>query len=199
MKKLIVALTISAAVLTQSAPSVRAEDASLISKFLTTAQSAKDSQLGAIGGELLDKVKTFGQTGLGSAAQAKLNDTLKQLTGGKDIAALGSAFDLVKDAKLTPDQLNVAKQVGNLASAYVVQKNFASLDGSQSDVAQIVSSLREGKLTTMVSPVKNVMNNSHLTDGQKKLIKTVADKYAPGLEKAKDAVNAIKKLPGFGN
>jgi hypothetical protein len=173
-------------------------DAGLVSKFLTVAKSASDSQLGSIAGELTGKVQSLGALlGANDAIKSMLDNTLKSLTGGKDSAALAHAFDLVKAAKLTPDQLGLAKQVGNLASAYVVQKNFATLEGSQSDVASLVSSLREGKLTAAIAPVKNIAGNTHLTDGQKTLIKTVANKYAPGLEKAKGAMDAIKKLPGF--
>ena len=119
------------------------------------------------------------------------------LTGGHDSAALTSAFDLVKGAKPTPEQLGLAKQIGNLTSAYVVQKNFASLEGAQSDVANIVSSLRSGKVTAAIPSIKNVATSAHLTDGQKQLITTIADKYAPGWKKAGEAADAIKKLPGF--
>ncbi len=173
-------------------------DTGVVAKFLATAKAAKDGQLGAIASELTGKVQSLGATlGANDVVKGLLDNTLKSLTGGKDSAALTHAFDLVKAAKLTPDQLGIAKQVGNLASAYVVQKNFATLEGSQSDVATLVSSLREGKLTAAIAPVKNIAGNTHLTDGQKTLIKTVADKYAPGLEKAKGTVDAIKKLPGF--
>ena len=120
-------------------------------------------------------------------------------TGGQDSDALTSAFKLASDAKLTPEQLGLAKQVGNLASAYVVQKNFASLTGAQGDVGTIVSSLRGGNVTTAIPAIKNVAGNAHLTDPQKKLITTVADKYAPGWQKAKGAMDSIKKLPGLGN
>jgi ABC-type transporter Mla MlaB component len=173
-------------------------DAGLVAKFLDTAKAASDSQLGVIASELTGKVQSLGTLlGANDAIKGMLDNTLKSLTGGKDSAALAHAFDLVKAAKLTPDQIGLAKQVGNLASAYVVQKNFATLEGSQSDVATLVSSLREGKLTAAIAPVKNIAGNTHLTDGQKTLIKTVADKYAPGWQKAKGAVDAIKKLPGF--
>jgi hypothetical protein len=179
-------------------------DANLVAKFLNTAKAASDSQLGTIAGELTGKAQALGATAIGDAAKNKLNGALMLLTGGKDSAALISAFDLVKEAKLTPEQLGFAKQVGNLASAYVMQKNFATLEGSQSDVATLVKSLREGKLTAAIAPVKNIAGNTHLTDSQKKLVKTVADKYAPGWEKAKGAVDAtkgavdaVKKLPGF--
>ncbi len=173
-------------------------DAGVVAKFLDTAKAAKDGQLGVIASELTGKVQSLGATlGANTAVKGMLDNTLKSLTGGKDSAALMHAFDLVKAAKLTPDQLGLAKQVGNLASAYVVQKNFATLEGSQSDVATLVSSLREGKLTAAIAPLKNVAGNTHLTDGQKDLVKTVANKYAPGLGKAAGAVDAIKKLPGF--
>ena len=173
-------------------------DAGLVAGFLGQAKSASDSQLGAIASELTGKIQSLGAALGGNAAvTARLDDTLKALTGGNDSAALTHAFDLVKSAKLTPDQLGLAKQVGNLASAYVVQKNFASLEGAQGDVGTIVSSLREGKVTAAIPAMKNVAANTHLTDGQKQLITTVADKYAPGWEKAKGAMDSLKKLPGF--
>jgi hypothetical protein len=91
----------------------------------------------------------------------------------------------------------VARQVGNLASAYVVQKNFASLDGAQGDVASIVSSLRDGQITTAIPAIKNVATNAHLTDDQKTLITKIADQYAPGWKKAGAVLDGLKKLPGF--
>jgi hypothetical protein len=198
MKKLFVLFAVVAAICGANQNASAQVDAGLVSNFLTAAKSASDGQLGAIASELTGKVQALGAAvGANDAIKGMLDNTLKSLTGGKDSAALTHAFDLVKAAKLTPDQLGIAKQVGNLASAYVVQKNFATLEGSQSDIATLVSSLREGKLTAAIAPVKNIAGNTHLTDGQKTLIKTVADKYAPGLEKAKGTVDAIKKLPGF--
>ena len=173
-------------------------DASLVSGFLNTAQSASDNQLGSIASELTGKVQSLNTaTGTNSAVASKLDSTLKSLTGGADSAALTSAFKLASSAKLTPDQLGLAKQVGNLASAYVVQKNFASLDGSQGDVANIVSSLRSGKIKDAVPSLKNVASNAKLSDTQKQLITTIADKYAPGLSKASGAMDSLKKIPGF--
>ncbi len=173
-------------------------DAGLISSFLNQAKSASDSQLGDIASELTGKVQSLAAAGgVSDAIKSKLDSTLKALTGGKDSAALTSAFGLVKSAKLTPEQLGLAKQVGNLASAYVVQKNFASLAGQQGDVATIVSSLRCGKVSDALPSLKNVAANAKLTDTQKHLITTIADKYAPGLNQAAGAFEGIKKLPGF--
>jgi len=173
-------------------------DASLVSKFLATAKSASDSQLGTIASELTGKVQNLGAAiGANAVIKDKLDGTLKALTGGKDSAALASAFKLAEAAKLTPDQLGLAKQVGNLASAYVVQKNFATLEGAKGDVATIVSSLRSGKISSALPSLKNVAANAKLTDTQKQLITSIADKYAPGLNKAAGALDGLKKLPGF--
>ena len=199
MKKSFASLLIIAISLGGFANNVFAQaDASLVSDFLNTAQSASDSQLGSIASELTGKVQSLNTaTGTNSAVASRLDSTLKSLTGGADSAALTSAFKLASSAKLTPDQLGLAKQVGNLASAYVVQKNFASLDGSQGDVANIVSSLRSGKIKDAVPSLKNVASNAKLSDTQKQLITTIADKYAPGLSKASGAMDSLKKIPGF--
>jgi hypothetical protein len=198
MKKLFASI-IAATVLCQFNANLFAQaDDSLITKFLGQAKSAGDSQLGGIASELTDKIKSFG-TSLGdnAAVKGRLDEVLGSLTGGKDTAALTSTFDLVKEAKLTPQQTDLAKQVGNVASAYVVQKNFSKLDGAQGDVATIVSSLRAGKIAPAIPAIKNVAGNAHLTDTQKQLISSVADKYAPGWQGVKGAIDGIKKFPGF--
>jgi len=167
-------------------------------KFVDVAKSSSDNQLGSIASELTGKVQSL-ETAVGgnSAIMGKLNSTLSSLTGGQDSAALTSAFKLASSAKLTPEQLGLAKQVGNLASAYVVQKNFASLAGQQGDVATIVSSLRSGKIKDAVPSLKNVASSAKLTDSQKQLITTITDKYVPGFSKASGAMDSLKKLPGF--
>ena len=113
-----------------------------------------------------------------------------------------SAYQLAKSAVLTPEQIGLAKDVGNVASAYVVQKNFASLAGAQGDVASLVNSLRQGQLTSTLMPLQNIAKNAALTATQKELVSSLADQYAPGLKKAADTLNqgldTLKKLPGLG-
>jgi hypothetical protein len=196
MKRLLLILIAAATVSLGQIVQAQVDDTAA-AKFLDSAKSSSDSQLGSIGSDLIDKVKSLGSSGISDSVKGKLNGMLKSLTGGKDMDSLTSAFDLVKGAKFTPQQTDLAKQVGNLASAFVVQKNFASLEGSQTDVATLVNSLRAGKYKDMLSPAKNVMSNAKLTDTQKQLIKTVADKYVPGLSKAAGATDALKKIPGF--
>jgi uncharacterized protein YPO0396 len=173
----------------------------LTTKFVEQAKTAADSQLAPIATELTGKMQALTTTaGSSDAIKSKLDSTLQSLIGGQDAAALGSAFELAKiadAAKLTSQQLNLAKEVGNLASAFVVQKDFAALEGAQGDVATIVKSLRSGQITAAIPALKNVATNAHLTDSQKQLITTVADKYAPGWQTAAQTLDAVKKLPGF--
>jgi hypothetical protein len=200
LTRLLIAVTATAALCGFNPAAIAQADPGLVSKFLEQAKSASDGQLGAIASELTGKVQSLGATLVGNdAVKSLLDGTLKSLTGGMDSDALISAFKVAAAAKLTPEQIVLAKQVGNLASAYAVQKNFAALEGSQTDVGTIVSSLRGGNITAAIPAIKNVAGNAHLTDGQKKLITTVADKYAPGWQKAKGALDGIKKLPGLGN
>jgi len=196
MKKLVALLAV-AAIACGLAQTTFADTSSVVSEFVAKAKSASDSELGSIAAQLAGKIDKLGPLLQSNPSfKTKLDSTLKSLTGGMDSDALGSAFDLAKSAKLTPEQTGLVKEVGNLTSAYVVQKNFASLEGAKGDVSALVSSLREGKLTSAVVPLKNISGNAHLTDGQKQLISKVADKYAPGWKKAGDA---LKKIPGFGN
>jgi hypothetical protein len=164
----------------------------------TASTTAADSQLGPIAAELTGKVEALTAViGANDAIKGKLDSTLQSLLGGQDASALSTAFQLAEAAKLTPEQLGLAKEVGNLASAFVVQKNFSALAGAQGDVATIVTSLRNGQITSALPALKNIATNAHLTDTQKKLITSIADKYAPGWQKAAGAVDALKKLPGF--
>jgi hypothetical protein len=193
------AAIIAAAALCGFTPAVFAQvDPGLVSQFMEQAKAASDSQLGPIAAELTAKIQSLGTALAGNTTvKSALDGTLQSLTGGMDSEALNSAFDLVKGAKLTPEQVGVAKEVGNLTSAYVVQKNFATLEGSQGDVATVVSSLRSGNVTAAIPPLKNVATSAKLTDPQKQIITKVADKYAPGWQKAKGAMDSLKKLPGF--
>jgi hypothetical protein len=124
---------------------------------------------------------------------------LQSLTAGKDSTALGQVFQVAQAAtNLTPQQQQLAKDVGNLASAYVVQKNFSSLDGAQGDVASLVNALRQGNLTAAVPPLQKVAQNAGLTPSQKELVSSLADQYAPGLKKAAGSLQqGLKSLPSL--
>jgi len=196
MKKLIVIITAAVAIGGLNQTILAQTDAGAAGKLVDQAK-ASDSKLGDIATDLTGKVQSLESTVSGNAAKSKLDGVLKSLTGGMDSEALTSAFSLAKSAKLTPEQLDLAKQVGNLTSAYVVQKNFSSLAGQQGDVATLVTALRGGHLKDSLQPIKNIAQTAKLSDTQKQLITTIGDKYAPGLSKVSGALDSVKKLPGF--
>jgi hypothetical protein len=200
MKNVFVSLTTLgvAAVLCGSTHTTSAQtNTTLTTKLQDQAKASGDKQLTTIASELTGKLQSFGATlGANPAIKAKLDDVLKSFTGGKDTAALAAAFKLTTGAKLTPDQTSLAKQVGNLASAFAVQKNFTSLEGSQTDVASVVASLRKGELTSLAQPLQKIGKNAKLTPGQKELFGTLMDNYAPGLKKAANSLKDVK-IPGL--
>jgi hypothetical protein len=190
------------AAVTPPAPPATAQSANAdpLAEFVASAKSQADPQLSSLGTELADKVKSLQQSASGnSAVQSQLDTSMKSLTAGNDAGALSSAYQTAQSANLTPQQLQLAKDVGNVASAYVVQKNFASLDGAQSDVATIVNSLRKGEITPAIPAIQKVGQNASLTPPQKQLIASIADKYAPGMSKAASTLQqGLQSVPGLG-
>ncbi len=169
-------------------------------QFAQAAAAQSDKLLGSIGSDLAGKVKSLSQSlGVNDALKSQLDGALQSLTDGKDSSALGQVFQVAQAAtNLTPQQQQLAKEVGNLTSAFVVQKNFSSLDGAQGDVAGVVNALRQGNLTAAILPLQNVAQNAGLTASQKQLVTTLADQYAPGLKKAASSLQqGLKSLPSL--
>jgi hypothetical protein len=199
------ALPVTPAVTNTSATvaAVKAAASDLSSQFAKLAQSQSDKLLGAIGTDLADKVKSLTQSpGVSDTVKTQLDSSLQSLMNGKDSSALNTALQPSQGAGLTAQQVQLAKEVGNLASAFVVQKNFAGLEGAQGDVATIVSSLRKGEITAALPPIQRVAQNASLTPQQKELVSSQADHYAPGLKKATDSLQqglqGLQNLKGLG-
>jgi hypothetical protein len=172
---------------------VSAQSAPPITNLLTQLKSASsdgDSTLKSLGNELHSKVQASHQSLAGSPdAQKKLNGALQSLLGNKGGEAL-SAFEKLSQVKLTPEQTKLAEEVGHLGSAYLVHKNLSGLEGSQSDVAQIVGSLRKGNIKQALPTIKKVSQNAKLTPEQKELLTSLAGKVAPR------ALENVKGIPG---
>ncbi len=178
----------------------KAAVADLSSQFAAAAAAQSDKLLGSIGGDLAGKVKSLSQSlGVNDALKSQLDGALQSLTAGKDSTALGQVFQVAQAAtNLTPQQQQLAKEVGNLTSAFVVQKNFSSLDGAQGEVASVVNALRKGDITAAVPPLQKVAQNAGLTPSQKQLVTSLADQYAPGLSKAAGTLQqGLKSLPSL--
>jgi hypothetical protein len=179
----------------------KAAVADLTEQFAKAAGRESDKLLGSIGGELSAKVRGLSESlGVNDAVKSQLDSTLQSLLAGQDAAAVSAVFQVAQAANLTPQQMGLAKEVGNLASAYVVQRNFSALDGAQGDVATIVNSLRKGEIASAVPAIQKISQNANLTAPQKQLIGSLADNYAPGLKKAasslQEGLKGIQSLPG---
>jgi hypothetical protein len=173
-------------------------------QLVTTAKAQGDTTLASIGSQLADKTKALTQSaGANDTVNTQVDSSMKSLAAGNDVSGLTGLFQAAKGVNLTPQQTQLAKDVGNLASAYVVQKNFSNLPGAQSDVATIVSSLRQGELTPALPALKKVAQNANLTSQQKQLVSSLADHYAPGLTKAsgtlQQGLKSLENLGGSGN
>jgi hypothetical protein len=169
------------------------------SQFAATAAAQPDKVAASIGSELAAKAKSLTQSAAGNSdLKSQVAGALHSLSAGKDASALSSLFQGAKQSSLTPPQMQLAKDVGNLASAYVVQRNFSSLDGAQGDVATIVNSLRKGEVVPAVPALKSLSQNAALTSQQKDLLGTLADQYAPGLKNASDSLKqGLQGLQGL--
>ncbi len=169
---------------------------SLLGQLISASASSGDSTLKSLGGELATKAQSLGTSLAGSSeTQSLLTGALQSLLGNKGSETLAD-FQKLSAAKLTPEQIQLAKDFGHVGSAYLVQKNLGALDGSQSDVAQIVSSFRSGNVTAALPAIKKVSQNASLTPAQKDLMSSIASKFMPGA----DAIGGgLKSLPGFGH
>ena len=195
---------ITAVMLWAAATPLSAQEASglgsLLGQLASSTQSSSDSTLKSLAGELATKAQSLNTALAGNAAtQTELTGALQSLLGNKGPEAV-AAFQKLSAAKLTPEQLGLAREVGHVGSAYLVQKNLGALEGSQSDVAQIVTALRKGNVTAALPAIHKVSQNVNLTPAQKDLLTSMAEKLAPGAGKAGEAIgNGLKSLPGFGH
>ncbi len=160
----------------------------LSQKLLATGQLKSDDLFKDLSLNLASSVSSLGQSLAGNkVVQAQLDTAVQALLGNKDISAL-EAYQKLATAKLTPEQLKLVSDTKNVFSAFMVQKNFATLPNSQSEVAQVVKALREGNAATAVPALQKLSANTQLTAPQKQLLSSVADQYAPGLKKAGKAL-----------
>ncbi len=168
-------------------------------QLLAGAKNQADGVLSSITSDLSGKLAVLGQSLAQSpAAKQQLDGAVKSLVAGKELDAL-SAYAKVAEAKPTAEQTKLLTEVKDLTAAYVVQKNFATLPGSEGDVAQIVSSFRKGETLSALPAIQRVSQNGQITSGQKELLGSLADKFAPGVKKAGEALQeGLKGLKAFG-
>lgn len=192
MKHLILCLLFATAQWTVMAQTAALTNA--VTSLKKEAQSTGDAETQALAGDLGTKTLALSKSLEGNPeAQKQLEGAVSALLGDKGPAAI-EGFQKLSTAKLTPDQTRLAKDVYNTGSAYVVKKNFGSLEGSQTEVSQVVTALRKGSATEALPPLKKIGQNANLTQPQKDLVASLTERYAPGLKKASEG---LKSLPGL--
>lgn len=131
-------------------------------------------------------------TSLGDNATVKeqLNTAVQSLLGNKDIDAI-SSLNKLTSAKLTPEQTTLVKDVYNAGAALVTQRNFSSIEGMNTDVAQLANSVWKGNYTEALTPLQKLYSQSTLTAPQKELLGATYDKYMPA--GWKDAAGTVQK------
>ena len=195
-------ISASVALVAASGARVAAQNSSSLTNLLgqlnSAAASGGDPTLKSLGSELGSKVQASHQSLAGKPdTQGQLSGALKSILGNKGGETL-AAFQKLSQTKLTPEQAKLAKDAGHLGSAYLVHKNLGNLEGSQSDVAQIVRSVRKGNFTEALPAIKKVSQNAKLTPAQKELLASLAEKYAPGASKESGALKGVKRNPDLG-
>jgi hypothetical protein len=171
----------------------------LAAQLAKSVQSQTDKTLASLGTELADKMKALGAvTGSDAGLKTQVEGSLQSLMAGKDSNALATLFQVVQSANLTQQQVQLVKEAGNIASAFVVQRNFSSLEGAQGDVATLVNALRKGEITPAVPALQKIAQNAKLTAPQKELMGSLVDRYAPALKQAGGALQqGLQSLPGL--
>ena len=200
MKKSFAKITLAAALCGLVHNASAQLSASVLTNFLSSANSSGDSELSSLASQLTGKAQALETSaGTNSALSGALNSSLSSLTGGNYSSALTSALGLASTPNLSSGSVGLSKQVGNLATAYIVQKNFSSLAGSETDVTNAVTALASGSISQAVPPIKNIAANTNCTAVQKELIYSVATNYVPGYAKLNGAVSDVKNgLKKFG-
>ena len=183
--------------LAQNSPAQSLSD--LLAQLKSSSKTSGDATLASLGGELGTNVTSLNKSLAGNPEGRKqVQGALQSLLSGNGAGSLGSLSKLT-EAKLTPEQTKLAKDVSNVGGAYLVQKNFGALEGSQTEVAQIVGALRQGNPVSALPALHKVAQNAKLTPAQKELAGALADKYAPGARKLGNALgDGLKSIPGLG-
>lgn len=157
----------------------------------STKGGSTDSLLKNISTDLQGRVSKLA-TSLSDNATVKeqLNTAVQALLGNKDIDAI-AGLNALTSAKLTPEQTTMVKDVYNAGAALVTQRNFSSIEGMNTDVSQLATSVWKGNYTEALTPLQKLYNQSTLTAPQKELLSATFDKYLPA--GWKDAAGTVQK------
>ena len=164
-----------------------------------TRNGESDALLKSIGADLETRVGRLAQSlADNEAVTTQLKSGVKALIENRDVDAVAALNQLVA-ARLTPEQASLAKEVYQATAAFATQRNFASLQGSGTEVGQLVNAVWKGDYAQALGPLQKVYGKATLTSAQKQLLATTFDPYLPkGWKEAAGAlqqgVEQFKKL-----
>gem|GEM_PF-1784659 len=156
-----------------------------------TRNGESDALLKRIGADLETRVGRLAQSlADNEAVTTQLKSGVQALLGNRDVDAVAALNQLVA-ARLTPEQTSLAKEVYQASAAFATQRNFASLQGSGTEVGQLVDAVWKGDYAQALGPLQKVYGKATLTSAQKQLLATTFDPYLP--KGWKEAAGALQQ------
>lgn len=189
----------AAEVVAEAQKQARAVYDDLSKQLMENTQAKANDLMKQISADLQTRVTDLGESlKSNETLMEQLNGAVQALLNNKDVDAVG-AFNKVAAAKLTPEQTTLAKDVYNAAAAFVTERNFSSLEGMNSEVSKLATSVWKGNYTEALQPLQTIYSKSTLTTEQKDLLGAVFDDYLPGWqEKAGALQKGLDTLKTFG-
>ncbi|MGE9294837.1 MAG: hypothetical protein ACQKBV_00905 [Puniceicoccales bacterium] len=115
-----------------------------------------------------------------------LTNSMVSLAQGQDFAALQDLNSLM-DAKLTPDQMGLAKGLRNDVEVLALKRSLPQ----SGPVTAATQALQSGDFTAAQTQLTQVMQNGSLTDPQKQLVQTIMGNHSGTVAETADTANAI--------
>lgn len=132
-------------------------------------------------------------------AREAIGSLMTSLKAGRDSRAIGS-LDAFDSHDFTEQQRQRIEDFRKSLGAFVVQRNFSSLKGSENDIARIAEAMLMGDGETAVAGLKEVAAKAQLSAEQKEVLASLVAEYAPDLEALRQSAHgAMDRLRGVGN
>jgi precorrin-4 methylase len=162
-----------------------AQQISATQASLATSAAALQASLGSSNFTLSTQLQSAVSSLTGNATAAPGNSTVSGLASVKSLTQL---YQSAQQAKLTPEQLKLAGQVRDEASALVLQRNLSAQNPALAGpVNDIVTSLQSRNYTAAAKDLTTIYTSAPLTAEQKTLVKGLAKQYTPNAAAAAEA------------
>ncbi len=138
-----------------------------------------DAMLAGLSGDFSQTASALRDTFKNDPRATQVLDGLVKTVLGGDTSQAAGLYDTLSGIELTPEQKELATELGNVGSAFMAQRSFSGLEDTEGKVAKLVKSLRNGDVTEAIPVAKELNQMATLTPDQKDLLQQVLTKYAP--------------------